>query len=156
MPNLPKVEVRVGGQLGAACPSIGNQFILRSSSGLSQPPHCELYNELHNNCTVQYYTHHTLCSTSTRAPPLFCTCHYNTLHHWTPLLLEQYSGDKPEETGPPRPMPTVDPPISRCVFSSLPVFSAVFTPHFPLLVTKKSSGLNSLQLSPFHHLLPQD
>ena len=50
--------------------------------------------------------------------------------------------------------------FSLCIFLSSPprIFCRIYTAHFPLSVTKKSSrGLNSLlQLSPFDHLLPHD
>ena len=132
--NLPKAE----GRLGSA-------WSRPSATNSSSDPHrdCHRHNSAAAKCTrpASSLLHHSHWVQTLFSSPLFSTA--DSPPEWC--------GDKPEERAAARPLPTVDPPISRSpnfVFSTLlfvvfsaphfRVFSVLFTRHFPLLLTKKS------------------
>ena len=125
-------------QLGAR-PSIGNQFILRSSSGLSQPPLCTaLPHPLHCTALLFLVLHNALHSTK---DVLHCVASNSTLcAALLDSLAQQCSADKPEETVAAQQCQlSILQFLPLCIFQSS-VFSAVFTKSIfrSWSVTKKS------------------
>ena len=72
VPNLPRRGLVVGP--AGTRPSIGNQFILRSSSGLSQPPLCTaLPHPLHCTALLFLVLHNALYTMLFTPLKMFCT-----------------------------------------------------------------------------------
>ena len=132
-------------QLGAR-PSIGNQFILRSSSGLSQPPLCTaLPHPLHCTAPLFLFLHNALYTMLFTPLKMFCSLHCVASNSTLcaallDSLAQQCSADKPEETVAAQQCQlSILQFLPLCIFQSS-VFSAVFTKSIfrSWSVTKKS------------------
>ena len=131
-------------QLGAR-PSIGNQFILRSSSGLSQPPLCTaLPHPLHYTALLLQCTmHNALHSTK---DVLHCVASNSVLHCWT-VWLNSAVLTSQRRRSPPSNANCRSSNFSRCVFSNPPYFLPYLPKAFSALGQSPRNLLSQLKSS---------
>ena len=137
-------------QLGAR-PSIGNQFILRSSSGLSQPPLCTaLPHPLHYTALLFLVLHNALYTMLFTPLKMFCTVLHLilnfVLHCWT-VWLNSAVLTSQRRRSPPSNANCRSSNFSRCVFSNPPYFLPYLPKAFSALGQSPRNLLSQLKFS---------